>query len=158
VRTTVICIDCSSASGRLRGDLFGASARNSSSARRAIPSGKPAKSTKINTKNDYQKIGPSCLAGSKIGFRESWSTPSTSSCTDDDALQAARAELQSLAVPLVTSPSLHIRLTRHQQGDVVMLNLYHAAGDGIASIAWVYADPVPYTPLEQVESPAPSDR
>ncbi len=88
-------------------------------------------------------------------------------CSDDDALQAVRAGLQSLAVPLVTSPPLRIRLARHHKGDVVMLNLHHAAGDGIAalrflrSIARAYAgrcDPVPHTPPEEVQIPAPSGR
>jgi NRPS condensation-like uncharacterized protein len=88
-------------------------------------------------------------------------------CSDDDALQAARAELQSLAVPLVTSPPLRIRLARHQQGDVVMLNLHHAASDGIAalrllrSLARAYAgrcDPVPHPASDQVEIPVPSSR
>jgi NRPS condensation-like uncharacterized protein len=88
-------------------------------------------------------------------------------CADEDALQTARAELQSLAVPLVTSPPLRIRLARHRQGDVVMLNLHHAAGDGIAalrllhSIARAYADrcdPVTDTPPEQVEIPMSSSR
>jgi NRPS condensation-like uncharacterized protein len=84
-------------------------------------------------------------------------------CADDDALQAVRDGLQSVAVPLLRSPPLRIRLARHQKGDVVMLNLHHAAGDGIAalgllrSIARAYAgrcDPVPPTPPEEVEIPA----
>ncbi|MGQ0716360.1 MAG: condensation domain-containing protein [Pseudonocardiales bacterium] len=88
-------------------------------------------------------------------------------CPDDEALLAARADLQSLAVPLVTSPPLRIRLARHRNGDVVMLNLHHAAGDGIAalrllrSIARAYAgraDPVPHTQPEEAEIPAPSGR
>ena len=88
-------------------------------------------------------------------------------CSDDNALQAARADLQSLTVPLWTSPPLRIRLARHQGGDVVMLNVHHAAGDGIAalcllrSIARAYAgrsDPVSHTPLEEVEIPAMSGR
>jgi NRPS condensation-like uncharacterized protein len=88
-------------------------------------------------------------------------------CSDDNALQAARADLQSLAVPLWTSPPLRIHLARHREGDVVMLNVHHAAGDGIAalrllrSIARSYAgrsDPVSHTPPEAVEIPAPSGR
>ena len=88
-------------------------------------------------------------------------------CSDDDALQDGRARMQSLAVPLVTSPPLRIRLARHRNGDVVMLNVHHAAGDGIAalcllrSIARAYAgrpDLVPQTPPEQVQIPAPSGR
>ncbi|MGB8227674.1 MAG: hypothetical protein WCE78_01105 [Pseudonocardiaceae bacterium] len=88
-------------------------------------------------------------------------------CSDDDALQAARAELQSLTVPLATSPPLRVRLARHPRGDVIMLNVHHAAGDGIAalgllrSIARAYAgrpDPVPQTPPEELEIPAPTGR
>ncbi len=88
-------------------------------------------------------------------------------CSDDDALQRVRADLQSRAVPLAMSPPLRIRLARHRNGDVVMLNLHHAAGDGIAglgllrSIARAYAgrcDPVSQTPPEEVEIPAPSGR
>jgi NRPS condensation-like uncharacterized protein len=86
-------------------------------------------------------------------------------CCDDDALQVARSELQSMAVPLAMSPPLRVRLARHRHGDVVMLNLHHAAGDGIAalsllrSIARAYAgrpDPVPDTSPEEVQIPAPS--
>jgi NRPS condensation-like uncharacterized protein len=88
-------------------------------------------------------------------------------CSDDDALQAVRADLQSLAVPLATSPPLRIRLAHHRSGDVVMLNLHHAAGDGIAalgllrSIARAYAgrcDPVSQTPPEELKIPALSGR
>ncbi|MGH3670151.1 MAG: hypothetical protein ACRDSH_05885, partial [Pseudonocardiaceae bacterium] len=88
-------------------------------------------------------------------------------CPDDDALQTARADLQSLSVPLVTSPPLRIRLARHHQGDAVMLNVHHAAGDGIAalgllrSIARAYAgmpDPTPATSPEEVQIPAPNSR
>jgi NRPS condensation-like uncharacterized protein len=88
-------------------------------------------------------------------------------CPDDDALQGVRADLQSLAVPLATSPPLRVRLARHRDGDVVMLNVHHAAGDGIAalrllrSIARAYArrcDHLPHTPPEEVQIPAMSGR
>ncbi|MGH4009095.1 MAG: hypothetical protein ACRDTH_13235 [Pseudonocardiaceae bacterium] len=52
---------------------------------------------------------------------------------DDDALQAVRADLESLAVPLVTSPPLRIRLARHRDGDVVMPNCITPPGDGITA-------------------------
>lgn len=73
-------------------------------------------------------------------------------CADDAALDAARAELQSLAVPLAESPPLRLRLARHPDGDVLMLNVNHAAMDGFGalrvmrSLASAYsgdADPVP---------------
>lgn len=55
-------------------------------------------------------------------------------CPDDDALDAARADLQSIAVPLVESPPLRIRLARHPGGDLVMLNVHHTAIDGYGAI------------------------
>lgn len=73
-------------------------------------------------------------------------------CPDDDALAAARAELQSLSVPLTESPPLRARLARHPGGDRVMLNVNHAAFDGygcldvLRSTARAYAgveDPLP---------------
>ncbi|MEA2615753.1 MAG: hypothetical protein QOE72_1536 [Chloroflexota bacterium] len=73
-------------------------------------------------------------------------------CADDAALGRARDAAQSLGVPLVESPPLRVRLIRHPGGDVVMLNVSHAATDGfgalriLRSIARAYAgepDPVP---------------
>ena len=51
-------------------------------------------------------------------------------CPDDDALARARAELYSLRVSLAESPPLRVRLARHPAGDLVMLNVNHAAFDG----------------------------
>lgn len=73
-------------------------------------------------------------------------------CPDDAALAATRAELQSRGVPLAESPPLRARLARHPDGDVVMLNVNHAAMDGfgalrvLRSVARAYAgepDPAP---------------
>lgn len=73
-------------------------------------------------------------------------------CADDDALAAARADLQSRAVPLGESPPLRARLVRHPGGDVLMLNASHAAMDGfgvlrvLRSVARAYTgddDPAP---------------
>jgi NRPS condensation-like uncharacterized protein len=55
-------------------------------------------------------------------------------CPDDDALAAARSDLQSIPIPLVESPPLRVRLARHPGGDLVMLNVAHAAIDGFGSI------------------------
>ena len=60
-------------------------------------------------------------------------------CPDDAALSAARAELQSLAVPLAESPPLRVRLARHPDGDVVMLNVNHAAMDGFGALRLLYS-------------------
>lgn len=53
---------------------------------------------------------------------------------DDAGLAAARAELQSRPLPLDVSPPLRVRLARHPAGDVVMLYLHHAAGDGVSAV------------------------
>ena len=50
-------------------------------------------------------------------------------CEDDVALEAARVELQSVAVPLTSSPPLRAVLAHHPHGDVLMLNVNHAAAD-----------------------------
>lgn len=66
-------------------------------------------------------------------------------CPDDVALDAARARLQSTVVPLMGRPPLHAFLARHPAGDVLMLNLNHAATDGfgaqrvLQAIAQAYA-------------------
>ncbi len=90
---------------------------------------------------------------------DSWEIPTTVDvdplriveCPDDESLERARTELQSLAVPLAESPPLRLRLARHHGGDVLMLNVNHAAMDGfgalrvLRSVARAYAgvaDPV----------------
>lgn len=55
-------------------------------------------------------------------------------CPDDAALEAARADLQSLGVPLGESPPLRGRLARNPGGDVLMLNFNHAATDGVGAV------------------------
>lgn len=73
-------------------------------------------------------------------------------CPDAATLDTARARLQSMAVPLVESPPLRALLAHHPDGDVLMLNLNHAATDGfgglrlLRSVARAYngaADPLP---------------
>ena len=56
-------------------------------------------------------------------------------CETDDALDAARARLQSMTVAVTASPPLHAYLARHPGGDVLMLNLNHGAADGFAALA-----------------------
>ena len=73
-------------------------------------------------------------------------------CPDDESLGAARAALQGISVPLTESPPLRAVLARrHDDGDLLMLNVNHAAMDGfgalrvLRSIARAYAgdvDPV----------------
>lgn len=92
--------------------------------------------------------------------RETWEIPPVPDldplrvvdCPDDASLDAVRARLQSIAVPLVESPPLRAVLARHPAGDVLMLNVNHAASDGfgavrfLRSVARAYsgaADPLP---------------
>jgi NRPS condensation-like uncharacterized protein len=73
-------------------------------------------------------------------------------CRDDAALAAARNRLESMHVTLASSPPFALTLAHHPRGDALMINLHHAAADGISayrlltSIARAYAgvdDPVP---------------
>lgn len=65
---------------------------------------------------------------------------------DLDALDAARTELLAEPVPMTEWPPLRARLVHRPDGDVLLLNVNHGAGDGIAarclleSIAYAYAD------------------
>jgi NRPS condensation-like uncharacterized protein len=56
-------------------------------------------------------------------------------CPDDEALEAIRAELQGISVPLTESPPLRAVLARSGHGDVLMLNVNHAAMDGFGAMA-----------------------
>ena len=78
-------------------------------------------------------------------------------CNDDDAVAGVRDDLQSISIPLVESPPLRIRLVHHPDGDLVMLNVKHAAMDGFGSIRvlrsiarayWGLPDPQPDLELE----------
>ncbi len=55
-------------------------------------------------------------------------------CPDDQTLGTTRADLQNIAVPLAESPPLRLRLARHRDGDVVMLNANHAAMDAVGAM------------------------
>ena len=74
------------------------------------------------------------------------------SCADEGALAAARGQLLSRSPALDAPPPFTMLLAHGPVGDTVVLNLHHAAGDGIAaarlmlSIMRAYAgadDPVP---------------
>ena len=56
-------------------------------------------------------------------------------CADDDALDAARQRLYGIAVPVTRRPPMHVYLARHPAGDFLMLNLNHAATDGVGALA-----------------------
>ncbi len=76
-------------------------------------------------------------------------------CADDDALDRARDRLHQVAVPLTGAAPLHACLAHHPAGDMLMLNLNHAAVDGfgaahvLAALARAYAqDAAPPAPLD----------
>ena len=80
-------------------------------------------------------------------------------CPDDVALDEARTELLAVAVPLKELPPLRAVLARHPDGDVVMLNLNHAAADGpgalqvLGALARAYAAaPAPLPALDFLAS------
>jgi NRPS condensation-like uncharacterized protein len=76
-------------------------------------------------------------------------------CPDDDALAGARADLYSLRVPLAESPPLRARLARHPAGDLVMLNVNHAAFDGFGCLRVLHSTARDYAgaedPLPDIE-------
>ena len=55
-------------------------------------------------------------------------------CRGNDDLETAREQLHSMAVPITTWPPVQLCLARHPDGDVLMLNLNHAAADGFGAL------------------------
>lgn len=58
----------------------------------------------------------------------------TVDCPDGAALEAAREELQAVAVPLIRGVPLRAVLAHSPDGDLLMLNLNHAAADAAAAL------------------------
>jgi len=56
------------------------------------------------------------------------------SCADDAALDKTRNELQRMPMSLTEWPPLRARLVRHHAGDILMLNINHAASDGFSGL------------------------
>jgi len=73
---------------------------------------------------------------------------------DDAALGAAREQLHSRPVSVTAWPPLRVRLAHHPHGDVLMLNLNHAAGDGPAALALLRAVAATYRHAEDLDGPA----
>lgn len=55
-------------------------------------------------------------------------------CADDEALAAIRVEFQGFFVPLQECPPLRVLLAHHPAGDILMLNVNHAASDGFGAL------------------------
>lgn len=77
-------------------------------------------------------------------------------CQDDAALAAARTDLQARPAGMTDSPPLRARLAHHRDGDVLMLNLNHAASDGSAALAVLGAIARAYVGTNQDGSGEPS--
>lgn len=60
-------------------------------------------------------------------------------CHDDDDLEAARRRLQGKAIAVTEWPPLKVFLARNPAGDVLMLNLNHAAADAPAAVRALHA-------------------
>ncbi len=60
-------------------------------------------------------------------------------CPDEAALGRLRSDLYSLSVPLAESPPLRVRLVRRPTGDLVMLNVHHAASDGFGALRLMHS-------------------
>jgi len=73
-------------------------------------------------------------------------------CRDDDDLEAAREQLHSMAVPVTTWPPVQLCLARHPAGDVLMLNLNHAAADGFGALGVLRAIAVAYAGATEGEA------
>jgi NRPS condensation-like uncharacterized protein len=79
-------------------------------------------------------------------------------CADDAAVARAREQLLSRSPSLASSPPFAVMLARHPTGDSLLLNLSHAAGDGIsavrlmASFLRAYAgEPDPPAPVDPLD-------
>ena len=84
---------------------------------------------------------------SVLGHRPATSPPLVVvDCPDDEALDRARSDLLGDPVPMSEWPPLRARLAHHADGDTILLNLNHGAGDGFSavrvlqSIAAAYAE------------------
>jgi NRPS condensation-like uncharacterized protein len=56
------------------------------------------------------------------------------SCPDEATLAAARARVLSERVALDASPPFRVTMARRRRADTLILNLHHAAGDGIGAL------------------------
>jgi len=69
-------------------------------------------------------------------------------CRGDDDIEAAREQLHSMAVPVTMWPPVQLCLARHPAGDVLMLNLNHAAADGYGALKVLKAIALAYAETE----------
>lgn len=77
-------------------------------------------------------------------------------CDGDDALVAAREDLLSRPLSLEAPSPLRLRLLQHPAGDVVLLSVHHAVGDGMAALVLLQSVARAYRGRpEVVAAPAP---
>ncbi|HVM15517.1 MAG TPA: condensation domain-containing protein, partial [Egibacteraceae bacterium] len=93
-------------------------------------------------------------AGSQRSWNRSyWEAPSdldsdplrVEQHADEASLNSVRERLYSVPVPLSQSPPLRVVLVRRREGDTLMLNLHHAATDGIGGLRLLYSIARAYT-------------
>lgn len=89
----------------------------------------------------HPMAGARMVAATRWSRRDRWALGGSTvdvlrviDCFDDDQLAAARAELQSLPLPLTTAPPVRAWLAHHPDGDVLMLNVHHAAMDAFGAL------------------------
>ena len=76
-------------------------------------------------------------------------------CSDDAALDRARNQLQAAAMVVNEWPPLRARLVRRPGGDILMLNINHAAADGISALRILRSIAATYA--GDAEGPPPLD-
>ncbi len=74
-------------------------------------------------------------------------------CRDGEALAAARERLMATSPALDTAPPFAVTLAHHGDGDAIMLNLNHAAGDGMSALRLMASFLRAYTGEEDPAAP-----
>jgi NRPS condensation-like uncharacterized protein len=77
-------------------------------------------------------------------------------CPDNDSLDSARAQLQAAPVRVSEWPPLSARLAKHPGGDVLMLNINHAASDGVGAVRILRSIAQAYTGEAEGGDPPPN--
>ena len=84
------------------------------------------------------RLGPTDLTSKTLNWEitpEPEFDPLTVVAADThEELQYAREQLVSVRVPLEASPPFRVYLVRYPGGDYLILNVNHAAGDGIGTV------------------------
>jgi NRPS condensation-like uncharacterized protein len=85
----------------------------------------------VSLDEDRMRAALGAALGSTTGERDPLEL---AACDDDEALDAVRSRLHTMAIEAGAGPPLHACLARHPAGDVLMLTLNHAACDGFGAL------------------------